>query len=86
MEVKFESLVSVWDDQISMLLISLGNIVVFSRDENELRVAIKQLSENTDFDKFFAYGFEGSHFWLKQRLVSDTSKYVKDRLLDFLSK
>lgn len=84
MNVKFESLVDVWNDQIPMLLITLitlVNTVVFTRDENELRVAIKQLSQNTDFDKFFTYGFGGGHFWLKQRLVSNTSKYMKDRLL-----
>lgn len=81
MEAKFESLVSVWDDQIPMLLIDLVNTIVFARDGNELRVAVKQMSDNTDFDKFFAYGFGSSHFWLKQRLMSDTSKYMKDRLL-----
>lgn len=81
MEVKFESLLSVWNDQIPMLLINLVNTIVFARDESELRIAIKQLSENTNFNKFFAYGFGSGHFWLKQRLVSDTSKYMKDRLL-----
>lgn len=81
MEVRFESLVNVWDDKIPMLLIDLVNTAVFTRDEAEFRTAIRQLSERTDIDKFFAYGYGSSHFWLKQRLASDTGKYMENRLL-----
>lgn len=81
MEVRFESMVSVWDDQIPMLLINLVNTAVFARDGSEFKTAIRQLSENTDLDKFFAYGYGRNHFWLKQRLVSDTSKHMDNRLL-----
>ena len=94
MNVKFETLISVWDEQIPMLLINLvntavftrliSNIVntaVFTRNESEFRTAIRQLSESTDFDKFFHYGYGRSHFWLKQRLVSDPTKHMDNRLL-----
>lgn len=81
MEARFESMVSVWDDQIPMLLINLVNTAVFARDGSEFKTAIRQLSENTDLDKFFAYGYGRNHFWLKQRLVSDTSKHMDNRLL-----
>ena len=74
MEVRIESVVNVWDDQIPMLLISLVNTAVFARNGSEF-------SENTDLDKFFAYGYGRNHFWLKQRLVSDTSKHMENRLL-----
>ena len=57
MDVKFETLVSVWDNQIPKLLIDFVNTAVFTRSENELRTAIAYLSESTDFDKFFAYGY-----------------------------
>ena len=73
MEVRIESVVNVWDDQIPMLLISLVNTAVFARNGSEFKTAIRQLSENTDLNKFFA--------WLKQRLVSDTSKHMENRLL-----
>jgi len=81
MNVTFETLVCVWDDQIPMLLINLVNTAVFARKESEFKTAIRQLSENTDFDKFFAYGYGRNHFWLKQRLVSDASKHMENRLL-----
>ncbi|WP_301885632.1 MULTISPECIES: hypothetical protein [Bacteroides] len=81
MDVKFETLVSVWDNQIPKLLIDFVNTAVFTRSENELRTAIAYLSESTDFDKFFAYGYGSHHFWLNQRLPSDTSKCMENRLL-----
>ena len=81
MDVKFETLVSVWDEQIPMLLINLVNTAVFTRSESEFRTAIRQLSESTDFDKFFHYGYGRSHFWLKQRLMSDPTKHMDNRLL-----
>lgn len=81
MEVRIESMVSVWGDQIPMLLINLVNTAVFARDGSEFKTAIRQLSENTDLDKFFVYGYGRNHFWLKQRLVSDTSKHMENRLL-----
>jgi len=81
MNVKFETLISVWDEQIPMLLINLVNTTVFTKKESEFRTAIRQLSESTDFDKFFHYGYGRSHFWLKQRLVSDPTKHMDNRLL-----
>ena len=74
MNVTFETLVSVWDDQIPMLLINLVNTAVFARNGSEFKTAIRQLSENTDFDKFFAYGYGRNHFWLyhkKNKIKSD---------------
>ncbi len=35
MDVKFETLVSVWDNQIPKLLIDFVNTAVFTRSENE---------------------------------------------------
>ena len=81
MNVTFETLVSVWDDQIPMLLINLVNTAVFARNGSEFKTAIRQLSESTDFDKFFAYGYGHNHFWLKQRLASDASRHMENRLL-----
>ncbi len=81
MEVRIESMVSVWDDQIPMLLINLVNTAVFARNGSEFKTAIRQLSESTDFDNLIAYGNGLNHLWLKQRLVSDTSKHMENRLL-----
>lgn len=81
MEVKIETLVCVWDEQIPKLLVELVNAVVFTRNKSELRNAMAHLSANTDFDKFFAYGFGANHLWMKQRLPSDPAKYMENRLL-----
>ena len=74
MEVRIESMVNVWDDQIPMLLINLVNTAVFARNGSEFKTAIRQMSQNTDLDKFFAYGYGRNHFWLyhkKNKIKSD---------------
>lgn len=80
MEVRFENFVSVWDDQIPMLLINLVNTAVSARNEGEFKTAVQQLSENTDFDKFFAYGYGRSHFWLKQRYMTNADGVLPGRI------
>lgn len=81
MEVRFESLVCNWDEAIPNLLIDLVNTVMLTRDEEELRAAIAQLSAKTDLDLFFAYGYGSRHFWVKQRLITDPNKIMGNRLL-----
>lgn len=81
MNVRFETLVCVWDDRIPMLLINLVNTAVFTRSGDELRTAMRHLSESTDFDEFFVYGFGSHHLWVSQRLPTDPAKHMDARLL-----
>lgn len=81
MNVTFESLINVWDEQIPKLLIELVNHAVFTKSKEEFQAAVAQLSQNTDFDKFFAYGYGAHHYYLHQRLATDSSKYMDNRLL-----
>lgn len=81
MEVKIETLVCVWEASIPKLLIELVNTVVFTRNKTELRNAMTHLSASTDFDKFFAFAYGANHLWMKQRLPSDPTKYMENRLL-----
>lgn len=81
MNVTFENLINVWDAQIPNLLVELVNHAVFATDKAGFQAVVTKLSETTDFDKFFAYGYGGCHFGLKQRLASDPSKYMNERLL-----
>ena len=81
MNVTFENLINVWDAQIPNLLVELVNHAVFATDKAGFQAVVTKLSETTDFDKFFAYGYGRQHFWLKQRLASDPSKYMDERLL-----
>ena len=77
MNVTFENLINVWDAQIPNLLVELVNHAVFATDKAGFQAVVTKLSETTDFDKFFAYGYGRQHFWLKQRLASDPSKYME---------
>lgn len=60
MNVTFENLINVWDAQIPNLLVELVNHAVFATDKAGFQAVVTKLSETTDFDKFFAYG------WIRQ--------------------
>ncbi len=81
MEMRLESLLANWDEKIPGLFISLVNAVALAGNETELRQAMARLSENEDFNRLFAYGYGSSHLWLKQRLVTDSSKVMDNRLI-----
>ena len=55
----------------------IENIIYNSADEipsenkDELRSAINKIAEETELDKFFAYGYGAHHFWLKHRKLSN---------------
>ncbi len=43
-----------------------------SSDNKEgLRAAINKIAEETELNKFFAYGYDAHHFWLKHRKLSN---------------
>lgn len=74
MNVTFENLINVWDAQIPNLLVELVNHAVFATDKSGFQAVVTKLSETTDFDKFFAYGYGRQHFWLyhkKNKIKSD---------------
>lgn len=81
MEMKIESIVSVWDEKLPEMFINLVNVVALTRNETGLRQAVAVLAESEDFSRLFAYGFGNRHFWLKQRYVSDTDKVMGSRLM-----
>lgn len=81
MNVTFENIITVWDAQIPNLLVELVNHAVFATDKAGFQAVVTKLSETTEFDKFFVHGYGRHHFWLKQRLASDPSKYMNERLL-----
>ena len=37
----------------------------------ELRTAVNRIAEETELDKFFAYGYGAHHFWLTHRRLSN---------------
>ena len=43
------------------------NAITLSANEEESRATVKLIAEETEPDKFFAYGYGAHHFWLTPR-------------------
>ena len=56
MKVEIESIVCNWADEIPHILIRVINAITLSDNKEELRSAINTIAEETELDKFFAYG------------------------------
>ena len=59
------------ESQIPYILIRVINAITLSDKKEELRAAINKIAEETELDKFFAYGYGAHHFGLKQRRLSN---------------
>ena len=59
------------ESQIPHILIRVINAITLSDTKEELRSAINKIAEETELDKFFAYGYSVHHFWLKHRKLSN---------------
>ena len=68
MKAEIENIICNWADEIPHILI---------RVINALRTAIGKIAEETELDRFFAYGYGAHHFWLKHRKLSngETKEY-----------
>lgn len=58
MKAEIESIVCNWADETPHVL----NAITLSANEKELRAAVKRIAEETELDKFFAYGYGTHHF------------------------
>lgn len=63
------------------VLVKFINSVTLTKDEQELRELVKVFAQSKEFNRFFAFGYGSSHFWLKQRMASDPDKCMENRLL-----
>ena len=64
MKAEIESIVCNWADEIPHILIRVINAITLSANEEESRATVKLIAEETEPDKFFAYGYSAHHFWL----------------------
>ena len=71
MKAEIESIVCNWADEIPYILVRIVNAITLSANEEELRAAVKRIAEETELDKFFAYGYGTNDFWLTQRWLSN---------------
>ena len=64
MKAEIESIVCNWADEIPHILIRIINAITLSTNEKELRAAVNRIAEETELDKFFAYGLAHTIFGL----------------------
>ena len=74
MKAEIESIVCNWADEIPHILIRVINAITLSANEEELRTAVGRIAEETELDKFFAYGYGAHHFWLYHKKNKIKSK------------
>lgn len=74
MEVRFESMVCLWDDKIPTMFLEFMNLLTLAMSEEQLRASVKDFAEKNELDKYFHYGFGSHHFYLyhkKNKIKSD---------------
>ena len=71
MKTEIENVIFNWSDKIPPILVRVINAITLSENKDELRSAINKIAEETELDKFFAYGYGAHHFWLKHRKLSN---------------
>ena len=81
MEVRFETMLFMFDNKISEMLLTLVNTITLAGNEEELRESIKKFAETNELDKFFAYGYGSYHFYMHQRYTSNPDMVLANRLL-----
>ena len=81
MEVRFESMVCLWDDKIPTMFLEFMNLLTLSQSEEQLRAGVRTFAEKHELDKFFAYGYGSHHFYLHQRYTSNPDMVMQNRVL-----
>ena len=74
MKTEIENIIYNCADEIPHILIRVINAITLSDNEEELRTAISKIAEETELDKFFAYGYGAHHFWLYHKKNKIKSK------------
>ena len=85
MEVRFESMVFLWDDKIPTMFLEFMNLLTLCQSEEQLRASVKDFAEKHELDKFFLYGFGSHHFYLHQRYTSDPEMVMQHRCCLYIS-
>ena len=81
MEVRFESMVCLWDDKIPTMFLECMNLLTVCQSEELLRASVRDFAEENELDKYFHYGFGSQHFYLHQRYTSDPEMVMQNRVL-----
>ena len=71
MKIQVEGIICNWTDEIPNIIVRVINAISIAENKEELQTALLQISQETELDKFFAYGYGAHHFWLKHRKLSN---------------
>ena len=71
MKVQIEGIIHNWADEIPNIIVRVIDAISIAENKGELQTAHLQISQETELDKFFAYGYGAHHFWLKHRKLSN---------------
>ena len=84
MKVQIEGIIHNWADEIPTIIVRVINAISISENKEELQTALLQISQETELDKFFVYGYGAYHFWLTHRRLSNGEPMDTDySLLNF---
>ena len=80
MKVQIEGIIHNRADEIPNIIVRVINTINISENKEELQTSLLQISQETELDKFFVYGYGSHHFWLTHRRLSN-GEPMKHRLL-----
>ena len=80
MKVQVEGIICNWADKIPNIIVRVINAISMSENKEELQTTLLQISQETELDKFFTYGYGAHHFWLTHRRLSN-GEPMEHRLL-----
>ena len=71
MKIQVEGIICNWTDEIPNIIVRVINAISIAENKEELQTALLQISQETELDKFFVYGYGAHHFWLTHRRLSN---------------
>ena len=74
MKVTIEHSFCPYSEEVTDLYFRIINTILFSTDEAELRVSMRQLEEKTPLHEYFTYGYGAHHLWVYHKKNKIKSK------------
>ena len=80
MKVQIEGIIRSWADEIPNIIVRVINAISIAENKEELQTALLQISQETELDKFFVYGYGAHHLGLTHRRLPN-GEPMEHRLL-----
>ena len=74
MNVTIENFFCPYCDEVIEIYFRIINTILFSGDENALRIGIESLKQKVPLDEYFEYGYGAHHFWVYHKKNKIKSK------------